>query len=167
MIWVWFGAGVSFGKWNGCTSIYQSESHFSLDMLWFKLMCSLDCLSLFLVRCWLIDATVPCKEGVDSDDWMLTLYCLLMLLKKLLALSLLEEPRHVFRWLPLQYCPWMLKAGAINVSICISLTSITFHWGKDLLSCCESSCLGKQAMVAPFVLSNKTVKNLSWFKWRC
>ena len=87
-----------------------------------------------------------------------------MLLKKLLTLSSLEEPRHLFRWPQLQYCPCILKAGTINVLICISLTLITFKWVKHLASCCESLSQGKQAKVAPFVLSDKTTKNLSWFE---
>ena len=59
---------------------------------------------------------------------------------------------------------WILKAGTINVLICISLTLITFKWVKHLASCCESLRQGKQAKVAPFVLSDKTTKNLSWFE---
>ena len=67
------GTGVSFGKWCGGTSIYQSGNRSSLDTLWFKLTRS-NCPSLFLVGCCLIDAAVPCKEVVDSDDFNVDIY---------------------------------------------------------------------------------------------
>ena len=92
----------SFGKWYGGTSIHHSGSCFSLDTLWSKLTHYLDCPSLLLLGCSLIDAAVPCKEVVHSDD------CLLMSLK---------ETSHLFCWPQLQFCQWILKAGTFDVLI--------------------------------------------------
>ena len=103
--------GASFGKWYGGTSIHHSGSCFSLDALWSKLTHSLDCPSLLLLGCSLIDAAVPCKEVVHNDD------CLLMLLKELVTLSSLEETSYLFCWPQLQFCQWILKAGTIDVLI--------------------------------------------------
>lgn len=70
------GTGVSFGKWYGGTSVYQLGVALSRIQTWFKLEHSLDCPKLFRVECWLIGATLPCKEVGGKDDWMLasTLY---------------------------------------------------------------------------------------------
>ena len=155
------GTVVLFGKWYGDTSIYRSGSCLIFNTLWFKLTRSLNCPLLFLVGCWLIHATVPCKEVVDSDYWMSTSILSADAVGKTPSLKLNS---HFFRWPQLQYYPWILKAATINVLICISLTLITFQWVKDLVSCCESSSQSKQVKVACFMLNDKTTKNLSWFE---
>ena len=94
------GTSVSFGKWYDGASVYQSGSCFSLDTPLFKHMRCPVCPSLFLVGCWLIDAAVPCKEVVDSDDWMSTFILSTDIAEKLQALltSITVLPMNIENW---------------------------------------------------------------------